>query len=189
MRLRPLTGGKGPAPPGGCWDEPGMGPRKEMGGASPPPGLCWVWGGRRSLPVSHRRVWELWTLRLMSPSSELTRVFCFFYLLLFLLPSLLLLLFFALAHLLQRGRGERSQEVGANRGQQRGQPAVLQRGANRSIILQLFAIEEEKKDLKNKSKKICWTSGNEQRFTAASRNSTSDQSELVPAQLEATVWF
>lgn len=43
----------------------------------------------------------------------------FFYLLVFFRPFLLLL-FFVLAHLLQRGRCERSQELSTNRGQQRG---------------------------------------------------------------------
>lgn len=78
----------------------------------------------------------------------------FYYLLLFFLPSLLLL-FFGLAYLLQRGRCERSQELFTNRGQQRGKPAILQSGANRSIILQLFSVEKEKRD-EEQVQKIWW---------------------------------
>lgn len=125
-----------------------------MGGASPPPGLWWVWGGH-SLPVSQRRGWELWTLPLMSliDSSKLIWVFCFvFYLVVFFLPFLLLLSV-ALAHLLQGGRCERSQELSTNRGQQRCKPAALQRGANRTVVLQLFSKNKTKKNMKNKSKK------------------------------------
>lgn len=64
------------------------------------------------------------------------------YLWAFFLPFLLLLLF-APAHLLQRGRRERSQELRSNRGQQRGEPATLQGGADRALVLQPLSVAQE----------------------------------------------
>lgn len=94
-----------------------------------------------------------------------------FYLPVFLLPFLLLL-FCALAHLLQRGRCERPQELSTNRGQQRGEAATPpQRGANGAIVLQLFPAEQEnKRKIKNiKNKSGNWRlSENDILFTAAS---------------------